>query len=284
MAEKPVLVFVPGMFCHAGFFQKLVDFFIALGYECLVTTMPYHDRLLTQPPRPELANLGILNYVEHLETIIEKLQRDFILVGHSMGGLIGMKTASLPNVHPKALILLSPAAPYGILALRYTVIKSFYPVLTTPSFWKIPISLSWENILYSMLNQVPEQEAMEIFEQMVWESGKAGFQMGFWVLDPAKATKFEPQGITCPIIIFSGQKDRITPSKVVKDTAKFLDLRPNVLVRLVERLWQLRKGQWEKQEFRRVKFISLPDMGHWLLTELDPDRILQEIERILNSQ
>ncbi len=272
------------MFCHAGFFSKIVEFFQAKGYECLALTMPHHDRLLSQPPNPELAKLGILNYVENLEKIVEKLEKEFVLIGHSMGGLISMKTASLPSVHPKALILLAPAAPYGILALRLTVIKSFYPVLTKPNFWKIPISLSLENILYSMLNQLPENEAQEIYDQMVWESGKAGFQMGFWSLDPAKATKLEPEGITCPIIIFSGQKDRITPHKVVKSTAEFLDLRPNLLVRLVERIWQLSKGQWEKQEFRRVKLIVLPEMGHWLLTELDPARILQEIERILESQ
>jgi len=281
---KPVLIFVPGMFCHAGFFGKLVDFFKDRGYECLALTLPLHDRFLIQRPNPELAQLGILNYVDYVEKIISKLKKDFILIGHSMGGLISMKTASLPSVHPKALILLAPAAPYGILALRCTVIKSFYPVLTTPNFWKMPIKLSYEDVRYSMLNQLPEKEAQAIYELMVWESGKAGFQMGFWSLDKTKATKLEPQGITCPIIIFSGKQDRITPYKVVKGTAEFLDLKPNLLVRLFERLWQLSKGKWEKQAFRRVKFIVLPQMGHWLLTELEPEKILREIEQILNTQ
>ena len=281
--DKPTIVLVHGMFCHAGVFEKIVEHFEAKGYECYALNLPYHDALLSKTPHPNLATVGINDYVDYLVESLEHLKKEYVLVGHSMGGLITMKTASLANIHPKAIVLLAPAAPWGIFALKYTVIKSFYDVLTTMNFWKMPINLSYENICYSMLNQLPEAERRAIYNGLRWESGKAAFQMGIWPLDSSKATQLDPAGITCSIIIFAGKKDRITPFGVIKNTAKFLDLRPNILVRFFERLSQIRKGQWQKQEFRRVKFIDLPEMGHWLITELDPQLILAEIESALLS-
>lgn len=262
MAENPTLVFTHGMFCTGDFFNNLIEFFTQKGYQCKKITLPYHDTLLKEKPDIRLANYGISEYSDFLYQELAKIKGDYILVGHSMGGLITLKTAAHPLVNPKKVILLSPAAPWGVFALKPSVFKTFFSVLMTKNFQEIPISLSFEDISFSMLNKIPEDKRHAIYEKMVWESGKAAFEMGFWVFDSHRASHVDPSYLNCPIIVFTGDSDNITPYSVVKKATI-----------------KLEKSLRKISSISRVKLITLFDTGHWLLTELSPEKILEEIER-----
>jgi len=249
------------MFCTGDFFDALIKFFTSLGYNCKKITLPYHDTLFKYQPDIRLVNFGIREYAEFVRQELAQIDGDYILIGHSMGGLISLVAAAVPGINPQKIILLAPAAPWGIFALKVSVLKTFFRIIITPNFWEMPISLSFEDISYSMLNKLPEDQRHQIYDQMVWESGKAAFEMGFWMLDRQRASHIDHRHLNCPIIIFAGEEDRITPLAVVMDAATTLEKK-------------LRKISSPA----RVKLIRLFDMGHWLLTELDPQKILEEIE------
>lgn len=249
------------MFCTGDFFDSLIGFFTQTGYNCKKITLPYHDTSLKCSPDIRLARYGIREYSHFLKEEILEIKGDYVLIGHSMGGLISLVTAALPGINPQKVILLSPAAPWGIFALKISVLKTFFRIMITPHFWEQPIKLSFEDISYSMLNKIPEDQRCQIYDQMVWESGKAAFEMGFWALDRQRATYVDYKSLNCPIIIFAGEEDRITPFTVIQDSALTLE-----------------KNLRKISSPAKVKLIRLFDTGHWLLSELSPQKILTEIE------
>lgn len=275
MSKKPTLVMVPGMFCHAGMYEKLKGYLEEAGYPCKALTLPCHTTKLSETPSLALGKKGIEDYVEHVVAEVERLG-DFVLIGHSMGGLISMLTAAQENVKPRGLILLAPAAPAGVLALTPNVIRTFWPIMSKARFWEIPVALDYKNVRWAMFNELGDEAiSRQVYEQMVWESGYAAFQMGFWVVDYSNATKLDPSAIKCPVSIFAGTKDRTTPFIVVKTAAKVLAMRPTV----GQRLWSLVRRRPLIASGPPVKFIRLKGLGHWLLLELAPAEVLKEIER-----
>ena len=261
MKERPILVFVPGMFCHAGVFNRLVQYLGSKGWPCLALTLPYHDVAKPYKPDPRLAQMGINEYVQFVQEQLAQLDRAYILIGHSMGGLISLKATGLVDVNPKLLILLSPAVPCPIVAFRASVIKSFQPILSTWKWWQKVITMGYEDIEYSMLNKVPEDQRQAIYNTLVYESGRAAKQMGFWFFGDL-TTRVNYPGINCPVVIFIGEDDNITPHDVVSKLAKKLRKKTN----------------------QPITFVPLPELGHWLLTEMDFAQLEQLLEQLLHEQ
>lgn len=54
---------------------------------------------------------------------------------------------------------------------------------------------------------------------LVPESGRAAFEIGYWLLDRKSASSVDSARITCPTLIVSGGQDKITPSSVVRRVA-----------------------------------------------------------------
>lgn len=267
MENKPLLIFVHGMFCHAGVWNEMVAYFGSKGYDCKAINLPYHDQLPHQQPHPKLGTTSIKDYVAFVRNLVRGIDREYILIGHSMGGLITMISASLEDVNPRSIILLSPAAPAGILGITPRVLLAFARIMSSPNFWEHSVKMTFCEVSYSMLNMIPKEQRREIYDSLVYESGLAAFEMGFWLIDSNKATRFDPTGINCPITIFIGTHDHITPPVVVKSTAKLLGYKKADLKKL------------KLGEIPHVELIFLPGHGHWLLTEMD----FSLIERMLKK-
>jgi len=134
-----------------------------------------------------------------------------------MGGLLAQILGSRGPA--KALVLLTPASPAGIIALRPSVIRGFWSVLTKWGFWRRPMRGTFNEAVYSMLHLVPVEEQKEIFDRFVYESGRAGCEIGFWFLDSKGAARVDESRVTCPVLVIAGAQDRITPASVVRKVA-----------------------------------------------------------------
>jgi pimeloyl-ACP methyl ester carboxylesterase len=66
-----------------------------------------------------------------------------------MGGLLAQILGSRGLV--KALVLLAPAPPSGIMILRPSVIKTFWSAQRKWGFWKKPFRLTFNEVTYSIL-------------------------------------------------------------------------------------------------------------------------------------
>ena len=71
-----------------------------------------------------------------------------------------------------------------------------------------------------MMQLLPENEQKEAYRKFVYESGRAAFQIGFWLLDPSSAAKVDETSVRCPVLIIAGKEDRITPCSVVNKVAE----------------------------------------------------------------
>ena len=176
------------------------------GYRCVASTLRYHDMDPPGVPHPDLGTTSLLDYAAQLEKEICQLDETPIVMGHSMGALLAQILGARNRA--KALVLLTPASPYGIMALTPSVVKSFWSVQTTWGFWKKPFRQKFSEAAYSMLNLLPEQKQWEIYNKLVYESGKAATELGYWFFDPSRASHV------------AGKLDRIVPASVARKVAR----------------------------------------------------------------
>ncbi|MFQ6127213.1 MAG: alpha/beta hydrolase [Candidatus Heimdallarchaeota archaeon] len=217
------IVMIHGMWGGGWYWEKYKTFFEENGYQCITPTLRFHDMDPKELPNPQLGITSLLDYAEYLEREIREIDDVPILMGHSMGGLLAQILGSRGLA--KALVLLTPGAPSGIMALKPSVMKSFWSALTKWGFWRKPMRQTFEEAVYSMLHLLPPEEQREIYSRFVYESGRAGFEMGFWLLDLKKAAKVDESKVTCPVLVIAGAQDRITPASVVQKVAdKYKDV------------------------------------------------------------
>ena len=253
MAET--IVMIHGMWGSGWYWENFKGFFEGKGYQCVVPTLRYHDMDPKGIPDPRLGTTSLLDYAKDLEKLIRELQVRPILMGHSMGGLLAQILGSRGLA--KALVLLTPASPHGIIALKPSVIKSFWSGLTTWGFWRKPLRQTFAEAAYSMLNLMPFESQKSIYDKFVFESGRAASEIGFWIFDSKKAARVDESKVTCPVLIVAGEKDRIVPVSVTRKIA---------------------------EKYKKVStYKEFPDHSHWVVGELGWQQIAEYVEEWLGQ-
>jgi pimeloyl-ACP methyl ester carboxylesterase len=140
-----------------------------------------------------------------------------------MGGLLAQMLAARGRA--RAMVLLTPAAPAGILAANWSVFKSVSSILRTPTFWRKPVRQTRRELEYSVLNVCPEPERSAVYDRLTYESGRAVFEMGFWFADERQAARVDAACVTCPTLVIAAEQDRLTPASLVRRVAgKYRDV------------------------------------------------------------
>jgi len=248
------MVMIHGMWGSGWYWENFKGFFESKGYQCVVPTLRYHDMDPNEVPDPRLGTTSLLDYAEDLEKLIRELDVMPILMGFSMGGLLAQILGSRGLA--RALVLLSPAPPYGINALTPSVAINFRSVLMRWGFWRKPFRLPFAETSYSMLNQMPSESWRNIYDKFVYESGRAACEIGFWFFDTKGAAKVDKSKVTCPVLIVTGEEDREHPVPVTR--------------KIVRRY----KGV--------ATYRELPGHGHWLIGETGWQEIAEYIKEWLH--
>jgi pimeloyl-ACP methyl ester carboxylesterase len=212
------IVMIHGMWGGGWYWEKYKNFFEGKGYQCHTPYLRYHNIDPKDDPDPRLGTTSLLDYAQDLEEYIKKLDEKPILMGHSMGGLLAQILGGRGLA--SALVLLTPASPAGVFALKFSVMKTFRPVLLRYGFWKKPHTLPFENSVYGMMHLMSEKEQQEHYEHCTHESGRAAAEIGFWLFDGKGASRVDESKVTCPVLVISGKEDRITPASVVEKVAR----------------------------------------------------------------
>lgn len=209
---------IHGMWGGAWCWSNYQDFFESRGYRAIATTLPYHDMDPQGIPDARLGSLSLLDYADALEREVRRLDDAPILMGHSMGGLLAQILASRGQA--RAAVLLAPASPAGIMPLTLSVVRSFWATQLRWGCWRKPMRQSFAAAAYSMLHLLPPQQQREIYDRLVYESGRATFEIGYWPLDRTAASHVDQRKVTCPVLVVAGGEDRITPASVVRRVAR----------------------------------------------------------------
>lgn len=252
--SKTILM-IHGMWGGAWYWKNYRDFFERAGYRTIAVDLPYHGQYCHTPDE-RLGTTSVADYVDFLAAEIAKLDEKPIVMGHSMGGLLAQMLAAR-NLAEKT-ILLTPAAPAGIMSLHFSVIRTFLPLILMPSFWRKPIPAEYNLAKYAVLNLMDdERECRQIVAQMGCESGRAIFEIGCWALDKHRTTAINADDIQSPMLILSGAHDRIVPAGVVS------------------KIWH---------KYRHcAEYHCLSDHAHWLVGEPGWEKITARVQAWLEQ-
>ena len=240
---------IHGMFAGAWVWSKFKGFLEANGYRCVTPTLRYHDIEPGETPNPQLGTTSLLDYTDDLAKDIRQLDVKPVVMGHSMGGLLAQMLGSRGLA--KALVLLAPASPAGILPLKLSAMRAFLSAVTQWGFWRKPMRPTFNEVVYSALHLMPAEEHQAVYDKFGYESGRAGCEIGLWFFDSKGASRIDESQVTCPVLVIAGAEDRMTPASVVRKVAKKY------------------KSVATYKEFR--------DHAHWLVGEPDWEAITEYI-------
>lgn len=193
--DRPPVLFLHSFFGHPELFGSWIRRFEEAGYECHAPALP--GRMPTD--ERELARAGIPEYFEAVLAARRELGRAPIVVGHSLGGLLGQKLAAATET--EALVLLASVPPGVLWAQPRTLphlvrpmpaILAGRPVLASPeTFRAVP------------LRTLPREEQDALIAAMVPDSGRIFRSMSFGTAPTRVRGEVE-----CPVLCVSGGEDR----------------------------------------------------------------------------
>jgi pimeloyl-ACP methyl ester carboxylesterase len=204
-------------------FQKNLE---DLGNKVIVPNLRLHQ--VGGEASEDLGQVSIIDYVNDMEQIIEKLNQEPIIIGYSMGGLIALILCS--RGFGKLGIFITPAAPSGINAITPSVLRIFIKNIFRWKFWSKPVPPNFSSAYYGVFHDLRREQAKEIFDRSASpESGRALCEMGFPFLDPYGATKVSEQSIRCPTLTIGAGRDRITPIQIARKLKKKLKSKTDLI-------------------------------------------------------
>jgi pimeloyl-ACP methyl ester carboxylesterase len=219
--DKPAL-FIHGLWLHATSWSPWVDLFRDAGYEPVAPGWPNEPPTVAEArDHPDLvANVGIDEVTDHMAQVIEGLDGNPVIVGHSFGGLIAEKL--LGQGYGAGAVAIDPAQIKGVLPLPLAQLRSGLPALGNPANRHKAVSLTAKEFRFGFGNALSEEESDALFERWaipsparpLFEAAIANFSLH----SPAKVnTKNEERG---PLLLISGTEDHTVPDKVTRSTLK----------------------------------------------------------------
>jgi pimeloyl-ACP methyl ester carboxylesterase len=208
------IFFIHGMWSRPWVWDRWKRHFERAGYPCTAVTLPGHDEGQNDDG---LCGLGIADYVEAVTKEAARFDRP-ILIGHSMGGLIAQKVAAQTPV--SALVLVNSAAPGQIFPLRPGMLPGLTRHFSCWGLWRKSFRLSRWEADYLVLNGIPKPQRAQMYQQMIAESGRVAYELGFGRLNWTGSNRVDVSAIVCPVLALAGVRDRIIPIAVSRRLAR----------------------------------------------------------------
>ncbi|MFQ5897054.1 MAG: alpha/beta hydrolase [Candidatus Methylomirabilia bacterium] len=207
-STKPFpLLFVHGMWGGSWYWANYLRAAAEAGWEAWAINLRGHHG---SRPVPNLGRVSVFQYVQDLLDCLRELG-EVVLVGHSMGGLVTQKVAEIGGV--RAAVLLTSAAPRGILVLRWPVLsrvaRYLGPMIRNQA---LPASRGDANAL--VLNGLTPGRQAWAYEQFVPESGRAARELAFGLIPVDEAL------VRCPVLVVGAELDAITPAAIQRRIAR----------------------------------------------------------------
>lgn len=253
MARLAVLIH--GMWGTSDVWRNWRQFFEDRGWQTIAHSLRHHDVPADAPPA-SLGETSLHDYVSDLETTILSLPEKPVVIGHSMGGLLALLLCAKGLA--RAGVLLTPAPPSSVVALRPSNLMAFARIQTRWGWWRKPHKATLNEALSYTFNTSDLVMGTREHAGFVHESGRALFEIGLPWLDRTKAATVDPRRVTVPLLFVAAKQDRLVPPDVVRRTSK---------------------------QFAHVSdFVEYDGQGHWVLGQPGWDRVADEAETWLTGK
>jgi len=215
MARLAVLIH--GMWATSDVWRNWRSFLEARGWKTVAPSLRHHQALPAIPP-PGLGMTSLLDYVADVEEVLRALPEKPVVIGHSMGGLIALHLCAKGLA--KAGVLLTPAPPSSVFALRLSNLLAFARIQARWAWWRKPHRATLGEALSHTFNTAGPVEGAARHAGFVHESGRALFELALPWLDGKKAATIDPRRVTVPLLFVAAEKDKLTPPDVVRRASR----------------------------------------------------------------
>ena len=219
---KQPVVFVHGLWLLDSSWDRWATFFEDAGYVAVTPGWPDDPTTIDEARQhPEtFAGKSVGDIAAYQQTIIEKLDRKPVIIGHSFGGVLVQILAGRGLA--AATVAISPAPSRGVLPLPLNALKAAAPALSNPANRGRAITLTYDQFRFGFASAVSEDEAHELYEQFhVAGSGIPLFQAAFANVNPGTEVKAEKKGDDRGhMLILVGDADHQAPPAIAEATYK----------------------------------------------------------------
>jgi len=216
------VVFVHGLWLHAGSWGAWVDLFREHGYEPSAPGWPGDSDTVeaTRANAGPIAGHGIDDVVDHYAQHIGGLEGKPIVIGHSFGGLVVQRL--LGQGLAAAAVAIDPAPIKGVLFLPPSALRVASIALRSPGNKNKTVALTQKQFRYGFGNAISEAESNELFERWAIPSpGKPLFEAAAANVSPHSPAKVNTANATRgPLLITAGGKDHTVPASISRSTLK----------------------------------------------------------------
>ena len=224
------VVFVHGLWLLPSSWDRWVTLFEEAGYVALTPGWPDDPKTVEEArEHPEVfAGKGIGEIADYEETIIRRLERKPVIIGHSFGGLLTMILAGRGLA--SASVAISPAPFRGVLPLPISALRTASVALRNPANWNRAVPLTYEQFRYSFANVVGEDEAKELYlGYSVAGGGEPLFQAATANINPWSEAKVDSMNRERgPMLVISADSDHTVPWAIANASFKKEKRNPNV--------------------------------------------------------
>jgi pimeloyl-ACP methyl ester carboxylesterase len=187
------------------------------GYTAHTSTLRHHE-LPIHEGAIKIASLSLRDYVDDLVAFVASLETPPLLVGHSMGGLLAQLVAA--RTRHIGLVAACPAPAAGIAGSTPANRRMSMPWFLRVRPWGTPVPPpTFERFRQWVANTQSEDTAREIYDGLVYESGRAQCEMLLALLKLSKATYVDAAAVNTPVLVIGGERDLIVPAGVLRQTA-----------------------------------------------------------------
>jgi non-heme chloroperoxidase len=224
------VVFVHGLWLLPSSWDRWVTLFEEAGYVAVTPGWPDDPETVAEArEHPEVfAGKGISEIADYEQSIIRRLKRKPVIIGHSFGGLLTMILAGRGLA--AASVAISPAPFRGVLPLPFSALRTASVALRNPANWNRAVPLTYEQFRYSFANAVDEDEAKELYlGYSVAGAGEPLFQAASANLNPwseARVDSTNPE--RGPMLILSADADHTVPCAIANASYKKEKRNPGV--------------------------------------------------------
>lgn len=253
--ERPVVVMIHGMWSQPAVWHPFKTFFESKGFRVLTPQLRHHDALQHEKPHAELGRTSIRDYVDDILAMVKGLKHPPILIGHSMGALVAQLVSARTLVRATVLLASAPIAGKARM-LHLDGWRILGPQVAHPLAWCKARYPSFSTMRYGLFNGLSESRSRHMFDQMVWESGRAIYEICFHMFDRHRSVHIQPEEIQTPLLFLTGTEDRLTPMGIGERTARHFGA--NALFEAIQGRahWLISEPGWEDVANKSLDFIN----------------------------
>jgi pimeloyl-ACP methyl ester carboxylesterase len=217
-STKPTIMLIHGLWLTPRSWEGWIDRYQKAGYKVLAPSWPGLEgevEAVRKDPSP-LKGLKLKTVVDHYGRIIQKLDTQPILMGHSFGGLIVQLLVD--RGLGAAGILVDSAQTAGVPVLPFSTIRATLPILGNPFSYNRTTSLSPSAFNYAFTNELSAAESKKVYDRyaipaansILWDGALA-------LLNPKASSKVDySKSDRAPLLFIGGGNDHLVPPAINK--------------------------------------------------------------------